>query len=379
MDVKLHVKNLFQEAELYRSQGLFDESKSKYREALALVEQNKNLPNRQNIIDGITKKLDGLIIDEGQQKRTSGSQPISQRDTDLIKRLFTTRDTTDQNSTAIEGAIALAKFGQHEKAIEEFYKLLHIEGLRLEAAQNILRCHIAILAQHNPYEQFNEWEMSSLFTNDQLENIRTYLNKLIDEKGFSQIFTTQSLPTDLENSNGDLNANDHISEPSGQTPNQKSDYLNTTDKSTTTVPSDVSDFDMDAEDDYIDLLGDMSSSTASDAASSETYESEKEDYYDVITTVEIATDSGPQKGKAVELAINMQNNDVLNFIISQRYQKLLGWLKPGLKVKKVLCKTLTSSFEVSGKVITKEQIKAGPKKGDFSVDLKIENTGVISA
>ena len=99
-----------------------DESKSKYKEALVLVEQNNTLPNRQSIKDGITKKLDGLMIDEGQQKRASGSQSISQRETDLIKRLFATRDTTDQNSTAIEGAIALAKFGQHEKAIEEFYK-----------------------------------------------------------------------------------------------------------------------------------------------------------------------------------------------------------------------------------------------------------------
>ena len=54
----------------------------------------------------------------------------------LIKRLFTFSKTKEVG--AIEGAIALAKFGQYEEAVNELQKLLKDGVLPTVAAKNIL-------------------------------------------------------------------------------------------------------------------------------------------------------------------------------------------------------------------------------------------------
>ena len=57
MDIKQQIKSLLQEAEVYRTQGLLVEAKGKYTDATDVIQQNDQIKNRQNLIDGINKRL----------------------------------------------------------------------------------------------------------------------------------------------------------------------------------------------------------------------------------------------------------------------------------------------------------------------------------
>ncbi len=57
MNIKEQIKLLLQEADLYRSQSLLNESIGKYKKAVELIQKNVQIKNKQNLIDVITKKI----------------------------------------------------------------------------------------------------------------------------------------------------------------------------------------------------------------------------------------------------------------------------------------------------------------------------------
>jgi len=63
MNITQQIKTLLQEAELYHSQGLLDEAMVNYRHALKLVQNNAQLRDRTNLIDGISRKVQVLNKD----------------------------------------------------------------------------------------------------------------------------------------------------------------------------------------------------------------------------------------------------------------------------------------------------------------------------
>ena len=122
MDIKTHLKSLLQEAEIYRSQGLLDESKKRYNDAVELIQKNVRIKNKQNLLETIQKKInlvDNLLINIGKAPTSTQLSPKVQN---VIKNKFSF--SGDEDSATIEGAIALAKFGQFESALKEFNELV---------------------------------------------------------------------------------------------------------------------------------------------------------------------------------------------------------------------------------------------------------------
>ena len=75
----------------------------------------------------------------------------------------------------MEGAMTLAKFGQFERAIEEFAELLNKAALRIDAGKNILRCHMASTSIEDAVTQYQQWQSDPRFSSHQLITIRLFL------------------------------------------------------------------------------------------------------------------------------------------------------------------------------------------------------------
>ena len=78
-----------------------------------------------------------LETDSDALERELESPALSPNAQELIKKLFSFSDKKDKDEAALEGAIALAKFGQFESALAEFSELIKKDSIRVIAAKNI--------------------------------------------------------------------------------------------------------------------------------------------------------------------------------------------------------------------------------------------------
>ena len=186
MDAAKQLKSLLQEAELYRSQGLFNEAKAKYLNASKLIKNDKQLKTRQNLIDGITKKIRGLDNTIDKVEKATGKPELSSTVQDLIINKFSFSVGKDKDTGALEGAISLAKFGQYERALTEFNELITKEQLQLAAAKNIIKCHIALSSIDDAVNQYQQWFDNNIFTPGKLEKIRVFLQDILDKQGIDK-------------------------------------------------------------------------------------------------------------------------------------------------------------------------------------------------
>lgn len=175
MEIKTRLKNLIQAARLYRSQGLLVEAKQKYKDALDLIQGSEWVKNRQNIIDNILKKFKILKKEIEKIEKQPALREVPKKEQDLIKELFSDSKGKNKDEAAIEGAITLAKFGQFERAMEEFNELLEKAATRVDAAKNILRCHMARTTIDDAVTQFQKWQSNKIFTSSQLLTVRLFL------------------------------------------------------------------------------------------------------------------------------------------------------------------------------------------------------------
>jgi len=175
MDMKIQLKKLIQSAELYRSQGLLAEAKEKYEDALSWIQEAELIKDGKNLADIISKKIKTVQQHIEKIEKQPTLPEVSKKEQDIIKDLFTETKEKDQDSKALEGAVTLAKFGQFERAFSDLNRLLNKPYLRMKAAKNILRCHMARTSIEDAMTQFQKWQSSNLFTPNQLITIRLFL------------------------------------------------------------------------------------------------------------------------------------------------------------------------------------------------------------
>lgn len=90
--------------------------------------------------------------------------------------------------------------------------------------------------------------------------------------------------------------------------------------------------------------------------------------------IKITLEDGPQKGRSLEFDVNFQSGNVLSLIISSRDKTLIENLEVGLKLNNVQFFSPIAIFEGVGVIADKTQIGTGPKRGDYSLDIKILST-----
>lgn len=312
MDIKQRLKSLLQEADIYRSQGLIIEAHQKYQDAAHLVSSIGKLKNKESLLKAITEKIEALDLTKEKVEQGPASPELSKKAQDLIKNLFSFSENTDDDAAALDGAVALAKFGQFDRAIKDLTELLARDSIRVEAAKNILRCHLTTNATQEAINLYHQWHSEDMFQPKQLEMVRLYLGDTLQKKGIDAM-----------------------------------------------LPSPVAD-------DGDDVVAPMEPVV-------QAVEEPEEEFLD-ITSIGITFDSGPRKGKMVEFDVNFQSGNMLSLIISKQDQGLIEDLKAGMELKEIQFYSPIAIFNGAGIVASKTQIKSGPKQGDHCLDIRIKSS-----
>ena len=323
MALRDQIKTLLQEADLYRNQGLLAEAKTKYLGAADIIKANEQIKNRDSLLNAIQKKIDGLEADTVRVEQGPSSPQLSSKAQDLIQKLFTFTDANDEESQALEGAIALAKFGQFERALDELEKLLDNPHTRSEAAKGIISCHLSLEDTDRAVALYEEWVAGGTFEDGPLERLRAYLEKGLEKKG---VVTSLSQPQAAEEIVEDIIDEDIVEEIEEEVDEE---------------PPDVAKPD----EEFID-----------------------------ISSIGITFESGPSKGSMVEFDVNFQSGNIISLIIPSKDKALIEPLEKGQKLNDIQFYSPIAIFKGKGLVSSKTQIKSGPKQGDFCLDIKITST-----
>ncbi len=155
MDIKKEIKSLLQQADVYREQGLLNEAKEKYVLAGKLVKKNEQQIKNKTVLSHIMKKIKTVNDEINKVESAPVQSYISEDVQNIIKEKFAF--SKDKDTSELEGAIALAKFGQFERALKEFNQLIETESIRLDAAKNIIRCHMALDTIEDFVPQYEYW------------------------------------------------------------------------------------------------------------------------------------------------------------------------------------------------------------------------------
>jgi len=322
MGIKEQIKSVLREAEIYRTQGLFNEAMVKFKYASELIEKNVKPENGRHLVDGITKKIELLkqTISKYNDPEKPPEMPVEIQN--LIKEKFSF--STDKKSAALDGAIALTKFGQFERAIKEFKELLKMESFRLVAAKNILRCYFASSSSaEGAVSQYKEWLTLGLFTPGQLEKIRFFLENLLKEKGIES-----KLPAAKEEK--------------------------------AVIKEEVA----------VKKAPDKTMPATKHLIEIPESGKEEEEFLDV-SSVGIILETEGKKHPEIILDVSFQSGNMVSLIVPVREKLLIENMKAGLKLNNVQFYLPIAILNGSGVVSAFTRIGSGPKMGNYSLDLKM--------
>jgi len=294
------VKSWIKEAELYKSQGLLNESLDTYKKVQELIESTQQVKNKDRLLNKITTKIDALY--HQMEAEFSAPQPpkVSSEVQKVIKEMVTSEDPEAKGSSSMASALALAKFGQFDQAIEELTQLLAYEDLRLDAAKYIVWCWLQQGEVDKALGRIKQWMSGDVLASEELKQVRSYFEELVQKAGPDARITTDKIQKDLE--------------PESE-------------------------------------IGD-------------------EDVLDVEST-RFNLPRGDRQGEAVELEVSFQAGKFLKMLVSKKDRKLIESLEVGDRLNAMMFYSPMAIFSGTGYVSSKVTIDAGPKKGDYSLEVKI--------
>jgi tetratricopeptide (TPR) repeat protein len=305
MNITKKIKILLQEAELYHAQGLLREAMEKYNNAKKLIQSDEQLKTNQNLINGISKKILALKEDIIKIEKAPKKPQVSAKMQDLIKKMVSFSPDKNEDLKALDGAIALAKFGQMKRAISEFNELIKTDSLRVVAAKSMLRCHMALSSMDEALAQYEQWISDHRFSTIQLDKLRFFLENILKKEGIEKKLPKRKSPKDSI--------------------------------------------------DKVKIKGP---------------EIEDDDILD-INSMGISIYRGPQKGQVVEFKIRFQLGNVVSLLIPIRDKDLIDVFKVGDMINDIQYYSTAALYRGSGIITSVKEIKIGPLRGDYCVDIKI--------
>ena len=324
MDIKKEIKSLLQHAELYKSQGLLNESLEQYVQAGRMLKKHAARIGNKKLLPAVAKRIKDLKAEIARIDASPDMSEVTEKAQNIIKEKFAFAEKEETRD--LEGAIALVKFGQFERALREFQQLMGREEFRLDAAKNIIRCHVTLDTLDDAVAQYREWFGNAILSAEELNKLRVFLQSILDKKGVREILPVRE------------------PEPAVR-------------------PAVVEDQGvMDGEIIMPELVeGEVIGEEISD-----------EEIID-ISSVEITLEEGPGKGRTVEYDVSFQSGRVINLLISSSDKALIETLRTGLELKKVHFYSPIAMFNGEGVVFSKSRIESGPKQGDYSLDIQIQH------
>ncbi len=175
------VKALLKEAVVYKNQGLFKQAKEKFSDALEIMSQSDALQSNKALIAAIEEKVRDLNTTLKEIDDDTELPELSEDVQALIKKSFAF--SKDREASATEGAMALAKFGQFDKALKEFDEILEYATLPVMIAKNIIRCHLNMSSPEGAIEQFKKWAGGNRFSREEILHLKEFLHGIMESRG----------------------------------------------------------------------------------------------------------------------------------------------------------------------------------------------------
>ena len=175
-----HVMALLKEGEVYQTQGLFEQAKEKYLNIQEIMKKHDVLSKDKKLAATVHAKaraVENMLNEIEQENEKPG---VSVEIQDLISDLFSS--SSNKDIAAVDGAVALVKFGQYERALAEFQELLNRGILPMTVAKNILRCHLFLASPEKAVHQFNRWFSQNLFSSEEIRHLRDFLEDLLNRE-----------------------------------------------------------------------------------------------------------------------------------------------------------------------------------------------------
>jgi tetratricopeptide (TPR) repeat protein len=316
MDVKNQIKSLLQQAELYHSQGLLYEAKESYARAGQLIKKNEGLIKNKNLLQTILKKIQDIKDQIDRFENESPTVELPKKIQDIIKEKFAF--SRDSDAAALEGAIALAKFGQFERALLEFNELIKKDSLRVEAAKNIIRCHKALDTIEKAVSLYHEWLVDDFFASEQLNKLRVFFQGILDSKKIDV-----KLP----------------------------------EKTDTRLPE-------------IKEMADIAESNEADMPLFARHKTTGAEELIDISSVGITMSEGARKGEVLEYDVSFQAGNVINLLLSGSDKDFIENLKTDMVLNDVQFYSPIAMFSGKAIISSISKIESGPKQGYYSLDIK---------
>jgi len=324
MNITTKIKALLKEAELYRSQGLLNEALNKYNKTSEIIFGNERLNTNKKLIDGISKKVVWLKKEIEKLEQAPKTLEVSPQVQDLIKKMFSFSQDKDEDTIELDGAIALAKFGQYQRALAEFNELIKKDSLRVDAAKNIIRCHVALSSVDDAIAQYEQWLSSDIFLPKQLDKLHVFFRGILYKERIDKPLPQAKIPSQ----------------------EKKPEIDKTQSEELFVMDIDIDSFEYE-EDEY-----------------------EEDEILD-INAIKITIESGPREGDTVELNVNFQSGNIISLLIPNRDVDLIKNLKVGDTLNNVEYYSPIAIFNGSGLISEISSIKTGPRRGDYNLDIKI--------
>lgn len=400
------IKILLKEAEIFHSQGLLDEAMGKYNEATELIKSDEQLKSRNKLIHGISEKINALKKDLTKVHEAPKKPEVSTKVQDLIKKMFLFSAKKDEDTVALDGAIALAKFGQYNKALKEFNELLKKDSLRVVAAKNILRCHMALASAEDAIAQYEQWHAGDIFNKNQLDKLSVFFENILAKEGIDKTLRQPEVTVDdlellIKESlidepvidepmiDGPVTDEPVIQEPVIDESLTLESVIDEPVIDEPVIPEPVIDESLTLESVIDESVIDESVIDESvidesvidepvipalviDVPVIEVEESQETEVID-INGIGITIDSGSQSGEIVELDVSFQSRNVISLLISQRNKYLIEDLEVGDTLNDIQFYSPIAMFTGSCVVSAISEIKSGPRQGDYSLDLKVQS------
>ncbi len=190
------VKSLLKEAVVYKNQGLFNQARERFSAALEIMNRSEALRSNTALIQAIQEKLRAVDATLREVDEDAEAPELSEDVRELIKRSFSF--SKDKEAAAIEGAMALAKFGQFDTALEEFNAILEYATLPVMIAKNIMRCHLTLSSPQGAVDQFKDWAAQGRFSQEEVLHLREFLAGILESRGLDVEVPEVQAPEGIE-------------------------------------------------------------------------------------------------------------------------------------------------------------------------------------
>ena len=180
------IKRLFKEAALYQKQGLLDEARQIYEGLSQRVQADEDLTTREDLARSLQEKLRQLDSQAAEIEELTRAPRVSSKAQGMIRSLFAFSPHEAGEERALREAIALFDFGQHEAALGDLYNLLTHEAVRVQAAEHILRCLLAMDEVPRAVGEYRQWLTRAMFSSVELQALQAFFEAAIearDDKG----------------------------------------------------------------------------------------------------------------------------------------------------------------------------------------------------